>query len=55
VFKKDTILAILFADESSCCGKIILDSFVFICFHFIEGGLPPNCCAVTLQQYMNNE
>jgi hypothetical protein len=34
------------ADESSCWGKIILASGVFTWFHFIEGGLPPNCWAL---------
>jgi hypothetical protein len=26
-------------------GKMILAVSVLICFHFIEGGLPPNSCA----------
>ena len=26
-------------------GKIILAVSLFICLHFIEGGLPPNSCA----------
>jgi hypothetical protein len=27
-------------------GKMILTVSVLICFHFTEGGLPPNSCAL---------
>jgi hypothetical protein len=39
-------------DETLCAalsipaGKMILAVSVLICFHIIEGGLPPNSCAL---------
>ena len=41
--------AALLAWLSSPAGKIIRAVSVFICFHFKEGGLPPNCCDLALQ------
>jgi hypothetical protein len=38
-------LATLVATESSPEGKIMREAGVFICFHFMEEGSPPNTCA----------
>jgi hypothetical protein len=38
--------ATLCAELSIPTGKITLAVSVLICFHFIEGGLPPNSCAL---------
>ena len=40
------IIELTFCAELSIpTGKMILAVSVLICFHFIEGGLPPNSCA----------
>jgi hypothetical protein len=36
-------------------GKITLEADVFICFHFKEGGLPPNSCACSKLETNNRE